>query len=417
MNKIVQITLYILSILAVAAVIAAIIFCGGNRRTEETMSVSTEESAQGRQSENAESKDGASGESESENSISGKIEFENEDNVSNTSRTEAEVGGNTFNKQETEKISENQQDTTLIFTGDVLFANAFKAGYDANGISGVISAELLEELNNADILMINNEFPFSDRGEPMEDKQFTFRCSPSYVTALKEMGVDLVSLANNHTLDYGKEALSDTFVTLDEAGIRYGGAGESIERSQEIQIFEVNGKKFGFIAVSRVIPVGDWKAENSLPGLFSCYDETRLVELVAEAKEHCDFVAVYPHWGVEYQAEPVEYQTKIAQKCMEAGADIIVGSHTHCLQGVEFLEGKPVFYSLGNFVFGQSIDKSVAVKVTVAENGEASYQVIPVYAQGGVTRLAEGEEAERILRYLDEISESVTIGTDGTVRP
>lgn len=407
MNKIVQITLYILSILAVAVVIAAIIFCGGNRRTEETMAVATEENTQGEQSEET-AQDNQSEESTQDN--------QSEESERESSALE-EAENDESKNPETEHVTEKKEDTTIIFTGDVLFANAFKAGYDANGISGVISAELLEELNNADILMINNEFPFSDRGEPMEDKQFTFRCSPSYVTALNEMGVDLVSLANNHTLDYGKDALSDTFATLDEAGIRYGGAGESIERSQEIQIFEANGKKFGFIAVSRVIPVGDWKAENSLPGLFSCYDETRLVELVAEAKELCDFVAVYPHWGVEYQAEPVEYQTKIAQKCMEAGADIIVGSHTHCLQGVEFLEGKPVFYSLGNFVFGQSIDKTVAVKVTVAENGEASYQVIPVYAQGGVTRLAEGEAAERILRYLDEISESITIGTDGTVRP
>ena len=415
MNKILRIVLYIVSLLAVAAVIAALIFRGGNQNIEDAMAVSTENTTQKEHPENTESEDTASGESETESSISGKTELENAS--AGEAQSESQNEDSASQEQGIEDTIENPQDTTLIFTGDVLFANAFKAGYDAKGINGVISAELLEELNNADILMINNEFPFSDRGEPMEDKQFTFRCSPSYVTALNEMGVDLVSLANNHTLDYGKDALSDTFTTLDEAGIRYGGAGESVERSQEIQIFEVNGKKFGFIAVSRVIPVGDWKAENSLPGLFSCYDETRLVELVKEAKELCDFVAVYPHWGVEYQAEPVEYQTKIAQKCMEAGADIIVGSHTHCLQGVEFLEGKPVFYSLGNFVFGQSIDKSVAVKVTVTGTGEASYQVIPVYAQGGVTRLAEGENADHILRYLDEISEGATIGTDGTVSP
>lgn len=90
--------------------------------------------------------------------------------------------------------------------------------------------------------MVNNEFPFSDRGEPMADKQFTFRCSPSYVRALNEMGVDIVSLANNHTLDYGRAALSDTFSALDGAGILYGGAGDSVERAKEVQIMEVNGK-------------------------------------------------------------------------------------------------------------------------------------------------------------------------------
>ena len=147
-------------------------------------------------------------------------------------------------------------------------AEAFKAGYDADGIKGVVAPELLEELQAADILMVNNEFPFSDRGTPMADKQFTFRCSPGYVKALNEMGVDVVSLANNHTLDYGREALSDTFVALDGAGILYGGAGDSAERAKQVQVIEANGKKYGFIAVSRVVPTADWKVENAVPGLF-----------------------------------------------------------------------------------------------------------------------------------------------------
>lgn len=138
---------------------------------------------------------------------------------------EAEAGGQ----------AEADGSTTILFTGDVLFANAFKAGYDADGIKGVVAPELLEELRAADILMVNNEFPFSDRGTPMADKQFTFRCSPGYVKALNEMGVDVVSLANNHTLDYGRDALSDTFAALDGAGILYGGAGDSAERAKQVR--------------------------------------------------------------------------------------------------------------------------------------------------------------------------------------
>ena len=86
----------------------------------------------------------------------------------------------------------------------------------------------------------------------MEDKQYTFRTDPSYAAALKEMGVDVVTLANNHILDYGREALSDTFTTLDGQGILYAGAGDSVERAQEVQVIEVNGKKYGFLAASRV---------------------------------------------------------------------------------------------------------------------------------------------------------------------
>ena len=152
---------------------------------------------------------------------------------------------------------------------------------------------LLQELQDADIFMVNNEFPFSNRGEPMEDKQFTFCCDPKYVKALNEMGVDIVSLANNHTLDYGRDALSDTFTTLDGAGILYAGAGETKERAYELQIIEKNGKKFGFLAASRVVPESNWKVEERTPGMLTAYDDTKLVQLIKEARSGCDFLSVY----------------------------------------------------------------------------------------------------------------------------
>lgn len=442
MEKKMRITLYILSVLAVLGLIVAAYAAAKRQGAEETFA--PEAAGIGSQTEDM-TGDAAAGDGESEGqqaAAAGDAESEGQaaaagdgegKGQSDTAESEgqadaaegkglSDTAGNegqadaAESKGQPDAATDEEADgeTTILFTGDVLFANAFKAGYDAKGIEGVIEKDLLAELNDADILMVNNEFPYSDRGVPMEDKQFTFRCSPSYVKALNEMGVDVVSLANNHTLDYGKEALSDTFATLDQAGILYGGAGESVERAQEVQVIEVNGKKYGFLAVSRVIPVASWKVENSAPGIFSCYDDTRLVELVAEAKEECDFLAVYPHWGVEYAAYPENYQTKIAERCIEAGADVIVGSHTHCLQGVSYIDGKPVFYSLGNFIFGQNIDRSAILKVTVDDAGNVSCQFLPVYAAGGVTYLAEGEQAEQICRYLDSISDA-SVGADGSV--
>lgn len=402
MNRKVRITLYILSILAVIGLVVAAVAAGKRQNTAETMQ--TDISSTGIEAI-------ASTETMAEEPLSTETMEEEMQASDSADDSEEALREDTF---ETEVMQEADGETTILFTGDVLFANAFEAGYDAKGIGGVIEEKLLEELKNADILMVNNEFPFSDRGTPMADKQFTFRCSPSYVKALNEMGVDVVSLANNHTLDYGKEALSDTFATLDDAGILYGGAGETVERAEEVQVVEVNGRKYGFLAVSRVIPVADWKVENSAPGIFSCYDDTRLVELVKAAKDECDFLAVYPHWGVEYAAYPETYQTQIAGRCIEAGADVIVGSHTHCLQGVSYIEGKPVFYSLGNFIFGQNIDRSAILKVTVDGAGNASYQFLPIYASGGVTNLAEGEQAAQILSYLDSISDA-SVGTEGVV--
>ena len=308
-----------------------------------------------------------------------------------------------------------KQQTTIILTGDVLFANAFKAAYDAGGIERVVSPELLEQLKAADILMVNNEFPFSDRGEPMADKQFTFRCSPSYVKALNGMGVDIVSLANDHTLDYGRAALSDTFNALDGAGILYDGAGDSVDRAKEVQVMEVNGKKYGFIAVSRVVPSVDWKIENATPGMFTCYDSTALIEVIKEAKQTCDFVTVFPHWGTEYSEQPNAVQRELAKQCMDAGADLVVGAHTHCLEGIEYIDGKPVFYSLGNFIFGQNIDRSAAVKVTVTEDGTVSYALIPVYASDGQTKQMDANAAPGLFSYMESISDNASVDEAGNI--
>ena len=264
--------------------------------------------------------------------------------------------------------------------------------------------------------MVNNEFPFSDRGEPMADKQFTFRCSPSYVKALNEMGVDIVSLANNHTLDYGRVALSDTFLALDGAGILYGGAGDSTARAKEVQVVEVNGKRYGFIAVSRVVPSVDWKIENGTPGMFTCYDAAALIKVIKEAKQTCDFVTVFPHWGTEYSEQPNTVQRELAKQCMDAGADLIVGAHTHCLEGIQFMEGKPVFYSLGNFIFGQSIDRSAAVKVTVTADGAVSYALIPVYASDGQTKQMDDNAAQSLFTYMESISDNASVDTAGNIR-
>lgn len=395
MSKAIRMVLYVLSILTVAGVILAFVISGGKPEDETAM---TEANA----SEDEQK------ETEVNNSEIQQSPIENTENNDMGGTAPEGSGGVQTEEKEPEE-------TTLIFTGDVLFANAFEAGYDANGISGVISDELREQLKEADILMINNEFPFSDRGTPMADKQFTFRSSPSYAKALQELGVDIVSLANNHTLDYGKDALTDTFETLDHLGILYAGAGDSVERAEELQVIEANGKKFGFLAVSRVIPTGDWKVENSAPGLFSCYDDTRLIELVEEAQEECDFLTVFAHWGGEYEAYPVSHQTKIAGRCVQAGADLIVGSHSHCLQSMEYMDGTPVFYSLGNFIFGRSIDRSAAVEVTIDKNGDVSYRLIPIYASGGVTQQMDASAAGSLYQYMQSISSNVLVDAEGKV--
>ena len=306
--------------------------------------------------------------------------------------------------------------TTLVFAGDVLIAEAMEQYYDSEGVTRIVSKELLKEMQDADICMVNNEFQFSNRGTPMEDKKFTFQTDPKYVKILTDMGVDIVSLANNHSIDFGLEALEDTFVTLDGAGILYAGAGMTKERAEQLQIIEVDGRKIGFLAATRVIPVAEWNVDIREPGLFATYDDTRLVACIKEAKEKCDFLAVYVHWGIEREALPQEYQTVIARHCIEAGADVIIGAHPHVLQGIEFIEDKPVFYSLGNYVFAQKIAQTMLVKIEIRESGEVSYSIIPAYAQGGMTKKFEGEEAEKLFTYMNEISTKNYVDANGNVK-
>lgn len=417
MNKTIRIVLYVLSILTVAGVIAAAILTGGQAKPASAPGATAEEE-QADMSDAQTTLDGAATADGSGISTDGAETAGEDGSISENAATAGE-NGSISDDTETAANADNPKDsgnTTIILTGDVLFANAFKAAYDAGGIEKVVSPELLEQLNEADILMVNNEFPFSDRGEPMADKQFTFRCSPSYVKALNEMGVDIVSLANNHTLDYGREALSDTFQALDGAGILYGGAGDSTARAKEVQVVEVNGKRYGFIAVSRVVPSVDWKIENGTPGMFTCYDVAALIEVIKEAKQTCDFVTVFPHWGTEYSEQPNTVQRELAKQCMDAGADLIVGAHTHCLEGIQFMDGKPVFYSLGNFIFGQNIDRSAAVKVTVTADGAVSYALIPVYASDGQTKQMDDNAAQSLFTYMESISDNASVDTAGNIR-
>lgn len=311
---------------------------------------------------------------------------------------------------ETEEVG---SDVSLLFTGDVLLSRHILSNYESQGIDGILSESLHNEMNQADILMVNQEFPFGTTGEKAEDKEYTFRVEPTHVGILKEMGTDIVSLANNHVLDYGTNALEETFQTLNEAGILYGGAGDSVERAKQMQTVEAAGETYGFIAASRVIPVESWNIENSVPGVFTTYSSGAIVSAIEEAKKTCDFLTVYVHWGIERSTTPEDYQVSLAHEYIDAGADLVIGSHPHVLQGIEFYQGKPIFYSLGNFIFNQSIEKTMLVKIE-RETGDTKVSVIPAYAEGAKTTEIEEASREDFYRYLESLSQGVTI-RDGIV--
>lgn len=310
---------------------------------------------------------------------------------------------------------ETQQDVTVVFSGDILLSSYVLNNYEKNGINGVLSEELQNMMQTADITMVNEEFPFSNRGTQAQDKQFTFRVDPGYVKILQEMGIDVVTVANNHALDYGTDALSDTFQTLDNAGIAYVGAGDSLERASQPYVIKAGGKTFGFLAASRVIPEVSWNIDNTQPGMLCTYDSAELCNAIQKAKETCDYVVVYVHWGIERENTPQDYQRQLGKAYIDAGADMVIGAHPHVLQGIEYYNGKPIVYSLGNYIFNQEIGSTVLLKTTITPENETTLQLIPAYASGAKTQKMQEEDGAKLYQFMEGISYGVSISKDGMV--
>lgn len=303
----------------------------------------------------------------------------------------------------------------LLFAGDVYLSDHVLEAYDAaGGIDGVLSQGYQAEIQAADYFVTNEEFPFSTRGTPAPDKQFTFRVHPEKVKLMQEMGIDLVTLANNHALDYGCDAMLDTIDTLDRAGIRHVGAGKNLAEARKPAIVELNGRTFAFIGATRVYPEADWAAGTDSAGMFSAYDGgAQLAEEVKAAKQQADYVIAYVHWGIEREETPNEVQKSIAHRLVDAGADLVVGAHPHVLQGIEYYQGVPIAYSLGNFVFGSSIPSTALLQADVDDAG-IRLRLIPGTSAAGYTRKLD--DAEKIAAFYEKmrgLSSGVKIDEEG----
>lgn len=310
-----------------------------------------------------------------------------------------------------------QSELSLLFAGDVLLSDYLLNLYDKDDskLSGIISKELLDIMTSSDVLMVNQEFPFSSRGARADDKQFTFRVHPNRVDILSEMGIDIVTLANNHTLDYGQDALLDTIDTLDHVSIRHVGAGRNLKEAKELVSTRYLDKNIAFLGASRVIPVYEWNAFTDTPGLFTTYDPALLLEEIKKAKLTHDIVVVYVHWGEERSEFPKDYQRKMGKQYIDAGADLVIGAHPHVLQGIEYYKGKPIIYSLGNFIFGSGSFQTMLLKAQIAQDGYVSISLIPCQTEAGFTSLKDKKQWKEFYKYMEQISPNITIDEYGAV--
>lgn len=311
---------------------------------------------------------------------------------------------------------------TFAFAGDILlddeYAMMFHYRTRGSDINDTFSADLLERMRSADVFMLNNEFPFSSRGTPTENKTFTFRADPANVDMYELLGVDVVSLANNHAYDYGEEALLDTFATLEEAGIPYVGAGRNIDEAKKPVYFIANGIKIAVVSATQIErnAVPDTReATATSAGVLRCMDPSALLEVIAEAKENSDFVILYIHWGTESQAETDWLQDKQAPVYAQAGVDLIVGDHPHCLQKLDSESGVPVVYSLGNYWFNSKTQNTCLVEVGIKKEGMEYFRFVPCIQEDCRTRQLEGSEKAEVLNYMRGLSPGVSIDDEGYV--
>jgi len=214
--------------------------------------------------------------------------------------------------------------------------------------------KIADDLKKADLLIGNLEGPISDRGEKI-GSIYSFRMNPEAIKGLKYAGFDVLSLANNHALDYGRIALQDTMNLLKDNGINYIGAGFDKKEVFSVKIKEVKGIKIGFLAFT---DFGSkfWKPGTNTSGVafFSSEDFEKIKKEVSEAKKNADILIVSLHSGTEYAKKPTNFQKEFSKACIDAGADLILGHHPHVTQPVEQYKNGWIAYSLGNFIFDQS---------------------------------------------------------------
>lgn len=308
---------------------------------------------------------------------------------------------------------------TLAFVGDILPASTVGKLIEKNGVDYPfkLAKPLLE---SADIAAGNLEAPITTRGTPAQNKQFVFKGKPEYLKGLKDAGLDVVSLANNHTLDQGWEGLSDTMDALDDIKLKHMGSGADDQEAFEPVYFEHDGLSVAYIGVSNVVPDGTWKAGPDHPGVAETYDTTRAVAAVKKARELANIVVVMVHWGNERADTPKDAQFNVGHTLIDAGADLIIGSHPHVLQGFEAYKGKWIAYSLGNFIFttkseySKTQDTGVLI-ATCTGDGKCKLKFDPMYAKASQPGPMEPEQAATLLARLNKVSYGASVDSKGRI--
>lgn len=283
--------------------------------------------------------------------------------------------------------------------------------------------DTLPLLWEADARVCNLECAISDDGRPWSatTKEFHFRTDSKNVNSLLAADVNMVSLANNHALDFGYDALADTIETLDRAGIKHAGAGRSSREAERAAILETRGAKIGMLAFTDNEP--GWEATNERAGTLYVPVEMedgrarRLIELVTKTKRTVDLLIVSAHWGPNWGYEPPAGQVPFAHALVEAGADVVFGHSGHVFRGVEVHDGKPILYCAGDFIDDYAVDlverndESFIFVLEADGDGASRLRLYPVKIERCRAGLARGSQMREIAGKMQRLCAGLKTAT------
>lgn len=297
---------------------------------------------------------------------------------------------------------------SLVAVGDVMLSRGVAGAIEAAGDLASPFAAVQEYLRQGDLVFGNLEGPLTP-GRPIDISEMVLRADPVMAGALAQAGFNVLSLANNHTPDFGPRGILDTLQNLEGAGVTPVGAGRDDEDALAARLLEVKGMRFAFLAFSEAALAPDaYRAGPDAPGTAAAAatDLTRMRAAIAAAAARADFVVVSLHAGEEYEPKPDSVQATLARGAIDAGADLVLGHHPHVVQPVERYHGKYILYSLGNFVFDQlwseETRQGLLVRFLISKvAGVVRMELVPTRINGRCRpEVMTGPEADALVQRL-----------------
>lgn len=298
------------------------------------------------------------------------------------------------------------QNVTMLAVGDIMLDRDVKKVGLQKGWEHIFE-EVAPRIREADLAFANLESPIGDKGHFIN----MFQAPPEAIKGVVYAGFDVVSLANNHALDYHHAGMLETMRLLAEHKIDWVGAGKNIHEARAPLIREINGVKVGFLAYTEMWFVHarepiSWEGTEDEPGVAPARLDI-IVEDVGKLRSKADCVIVTIHWGKEYTHELTPEQKRLARAAVDAGADLVLGHHPHVLQGIEFYGKGVIAYSLGNFVFDLNLPKTwetMMLEFTLSPRGPLDMKVIPAYIFGVQPKILEGSHKDALYRQIRDLS-------------